>query len=191
MSSRPEEATSALTAHLDGDPSAINRLLPLVYGELRNLAAALMRRERPGHTLTPTSLVHEAYVRLIDRSRIDWKGKAHFLAIAAKEMRQVLVRHALTRKAQKRGGGATRVTLDDRAAMTPDRTVEIVALSEAMDRLAQLSPRQSRVVELRAFAGLGVTETAFVLGVSERTIKTDWRTARAWLTRELTSSEAG
>jgi RNA polymerase sigma factor (TIGR02999 family) len=188
MSSKSQEATSALAAHTGGDPSAASRLLPLVYDELRSLASGLMRKERPGHTLSPTALVHEAYVRLIDNSRIDWKGKTHFFAIAAKEMRQVLVRHALNRKARKRGGDATRVTLDDEAAVTEEHTIDVVALNEALTRLEALSPRQSRVVELRTFAGLSVAETALVLGVSERTIKGDWRAARAFLARELTPS---
>ena len=188
LPSNPQEATSALAAIKDGDPSAVNRLIPLVYAELRGLASRLMRMERPGHTLSPTALVHEAYVRLIDNSRIDWQGKTHFFAVAAREMRQVLVRHALTHKAEKRGGDAARVTLDDAAAVTEQPTVDIVALHEALTQLEALSSRQGRVVELRMFAGLSVAETAFVLGVSERTIKGDWRAARAFLARKLTSS---
>ena len=183
-----DELTAVLAAHAQGTTVAVDRLLPLVYRELRDLAAELMRRERREHTLTPTAVVHEAYLRLVDNTRIDWKGRAHFLAIAAKEMRQVLVRHALNRKAQKRGGTATRITLDDGVAVTPARTIDILALNEALDQLAELSPRQSRVFELRALAGMSVAETAFILEVSERTVKEDWRAARAWLARELTST---
>jgi RNA polymerase sigma factor (TIGR02999 family) len=183
-----DELTAVLVAHAQGSQDAVDRLLPLVYRELRDLAAELMRRERPGHTLTPTAVVHEAYLRLIDNTRIDWKGRAHFFAIAAKEMRQVLVRHALNRKAQKRGGKATRITLNDDVAVTPVRTIDILALNEALGQLAALSPRQSRVFEFRALAGMSVAETAFILEVSERTVKEDWRAARAWLARELTST---
>ncbi len=182
-----QQATEALVAHAAGDPRAVSRLLPLVYVELRKLASHLMRRERRGHTLQPTALVHEAYVRLIDNTRIDWQGKTHFLAIAAKEMRQILVQHARAHKARKRGAGATRVTLDENVVSTPERTFDVLAVDEALDKLSALSPRQGQVVELRYFAGLSVNEAAYVLGISERTVKQDWQVARTWLMRELTS----
>ncbi len=182
-----QQATEALVAHAAGDPRAVSRLVPLVYVELRKLASHLMRRERREHTLQPTALVHEAYVRLIDNTRIDWQGKTHFLAIAAKEMRQILVQHARTHKARKRGAGATRVTLDENVVPTPERTFDVLAVDEALDKLSALSPRQGQVVELRYFAGLSVNEAAYALGVSERTVKQDWQVARTWLMRELTS----
>ncbi len=182
-----QQATEALVAHAAGDPRAVSRLLPLVYVELRKLASHLMRRERRGHTLQPTALVHEAYVRLIDNTRIDWQGKTHFLAIAAKEMRQILVQHARAHKARKRGAGATRVTLDENVVPTPERTFDVLAVDEALDKLSALSPRQGQVVELRYFAGLSVNEAAYALGVSERTVKQDWQVAKTWLMRELTS----
>ncbi len=182
-----QQATEALVAHAAGDPRAVSRLVPLVYVELRKLASRLMRRERREHTLQPTALVHEAYLRLIDNTRIDWQGKTHFLAIAAKEMRQILVQHARAHKARKRGAGATRVTLDENVVPTPERTFDVLAVDEALDKLSALSPRQGQVVELRYFAGLSVNEAAYALGVSERTVKQDWQVARTWLMRELTS----
>jgi len=179
-------ATRALVAHSNGDPKAASQLLPLVYDKLRALAANYMRNERPDHTLQPTALVHEAYLKLVDLKQIDWQGKTHFFAVAATQMRRVLADHARTRRVRKSGGDARRVTLSDPAAITPTGLVDMLDLDEAMDRLARESPRQSRVVELRFFGGLSVKETAHVLDVSEGTIKGDWRVAKAWLARELT-----
>ncbi len=184
MADHPQDATAALSAHTEGRPVAASRLLPLVYDELRRLAARYMARERREHTLQPTALVHEAYVRLIDGTRVDWQGKTHFFAIAAIQMRRVLVEHARSRKAQKRGGDRCRVSLNSGIAAVPDE-LDMIQLDEALGKLAQESPRQERVVELRFFGGLSVTETAQVLEVSERTVKRDWRKARAFLYRAL------
>jgi RNA polymerase sigma factor (TIGR02999 family) len=182
---REPAATGALIAHTTGDPDAASRLLPLVYDQLRALAAGYMRRERADHTLQPTGLVHEAYLRLVDGSRIDLQGKTHFFALAATQMRRVLADHARARNAAKRGGGARKVTLHDVAAIHPDGVVDMLALDEALHRLADESPRQVRVVELRFFGGLSVEATARFLGVSKSTVKGDWRVAKAWLAREL------
>ena len=178
-------ATQALMAHASGDRMAAARLLPLVYDELRHLAGRYMRRERLDHTLQPTALVHEAYLRLIDASQIDWQGKTHFLAVAATQMRRVLADHARAHGARKRGGGARKLTLDDNFAISSHGAVDMLTLDEALEKLAQDSPRQSRVVELRFFGGLSVEETARFLDVSASTVKGDWRVAKAWLAREL------
>jgi len=178
-------ATEALVAHSNGDPKAAEELLPLVYDRLRSLAARYMRSERRDHTLQPTALVHEAYLRLVDRTRVDWQGKTHFYAVAATQMRRVLAEHARARRAGKRGGGARKVTLEDLVGITAGGLVDVLALDEALEKLAQASPRQGRVVELRFLAGLSIEETAHVLDVSVGTVKGDWRVARAWLAREL------
>lgn len=163
--------------------------MPLVYDELRRLAASYLRRERPGQTLQATALVHEAYVRLIGEKTQNWQNRTHFLAIAALSMRQILVQRARARNAAKRGGGPERITIDEQllpAAETggPDG-VDIIALDAALDRLAALSERQAKIVELRYFGGLGVEEAAEAVGVSPATVKRDWTLARAWLKREL------
>jgi len=181
------DATQTLEDHVGGDPGAAAQLLPLVYDRLRALAARYMQRERPGHSLCPTDLVHEAYGRLVDNTRISWQGKTHFFAMAAKQMRRILVDSARAHKASKRGGGLNRVTLDDNAAFTPGIALDFLALNEALEKLSELSSRQGEAVELRFFGGLNVRETAYVLGVSERTVNQDWRTARAWLSRELSA----
>jgi RNA polymerase sigma factor (TIGR02999 family) len=191
MSKPPIDATQVLAAHRGGDPGAAARLLPLVYDELRALAGAYMREERPDHTLQPTALVHEAFIRLIDITRVDWHGKSHFVAMAATQMRRVLVEHARARRAQKRGSDPRKVTLDENVAITPEHTLDPIAFDEALDKLAIESRRQSRVAELRCFAGLGVKEAAYILGVSETTVKRDWRVARAWLRRELAGAGRG
>ena len=182
---RNDEATQALLAHSRGDLNAASQLMPIVYGKLRALAAHYMRAERFDHTLQPTALVHEAYLRLIEPNQVDWQGKTHFFAIAATQMRRVLTEHARSHKAKKRGGGARRITLHDVAAVTPEGTVDMLLLDEVLDRLAQQSVRQSRVVELRFFAGLSVDEAARILGVYAGTVKGDWRMAKASLAREL------
>jgi len=172
-----------LRDHVAGSVEATSLLLPLVYDSLRLVAARLLRAERAGHTLQPTALVHEAYLRLCDGSRIDIQGKTHFFALAARQMRFVLVNHARARKAKKRSG--LRVTLNESLGTDSGDPLDVLALDEALTRLAEKSPRQSRVVELRCFAGLNVAETAAVLGVSDRTVKNDFRVAQAWLLREL------
>lgn len=177
---------TALLARLrDGDAAALDRLVPLVHAELRRLARAQLRRERPGHTLQATALAHEAYLRLVGLDAIDWRDRAHFFGVAAGVMRRILIDHARRRRAARRGGGAPPVPLEDVDAAAPERPEELIALDEALERLRALDPRQERIVELRFFGGLEVAETAAVLGVSERTVKRDWAVARAWLRAEL------
>ncbi len=184
-------ATQVLGELSAGDATAAERLLPLVYDELRALAAAYLHRERPGHTLQPTALVHEAYVRLVGGSPPDWAGRAHFLAVAARAMRRTLVNHALARKAEKRGGGRTMLSLDPDSAPAPDGEIDALALSEALDRLGAHDERKARVVEMRFFGGMTVEESAGVLGVSVSTVEGDWRFARAWLSKELADGGPG
>jgi RNA polymerase sigma factor (TIGR02999 family) len=176
-------------AHSKGGPGAASRLLPLVYDELRALAARYMQSERPDHTLQATALVHEAYLRLIDSSGIDLQGKTHFFALAAIQMRRVLAEHARAHKAAKRGGGARRLTLHDVGGISPDGVVDMLALDQALEKLSRESPRQCRVVELRFFGGLSVEQTAQVLEISESTVKGDWRVAKAWLACELSGPD--
>jgi RNA polymerase sigma factor (TIGR02999 family) len=182
------DVTSLLEAINQGDVQATRDLLPLVYDELRRLAASKLAHERPGQTLDATALVHEAYLRLVDQQRVSWQGRAHFFGLAAQAMRRILVDHARRRKAAKRGYQHA-VTLDDdtpvgAAEPPPD---EILAVDEALERLAALDPRQARLVELRYFAGFTIEEAAELLGVSPATAKRDWAMARAWLQRELGS----
>ena len=179
------QATLDLTAHVQGDEGAAARLLPLVYEELRALAARYLRGERAGHSLQPTDLVHEAYLRLIELDRMDWQGKAHFFAMAATQMRRVLVDHARAADAAKRGGRPARITLSDDLATTEQRSVDFLVLDDALSRLGHRHERQGRVAEMRLFAGLEVKEVALYLRVSERTVKEDWRVARAWLLKEI------
>lgn len=179
------DTNQALKAHAGGEAHAAARLAPLVYAQLRKLAARYLRHERPGHSLCPTDLVHEAYLRLVDPDRINWQGKTHFMSLAARQMRRILVESARAHKAQKRGGGGRRVTLADDLAQVPGSSFDVLALNEAIENLGNLSPRQAEVVELRFFGGLTVSEIAYILDVSERTVKGDWRVARAWLLREL------
>jgi RNA polymerase sigma factor (TIGR02999 family) len=172
----------------DGDSEAAEELLPLVYDEFRAMAQRYLSRERPDHTLEPTALVHEAFMKLIDQSRVDWQGRAHFFAVAAQAMRRILVDHARHHNRLKRGGDRQRVSLDEQLAPGEHRTEDLVALDDALEQLAQLDARQARIVELRFFAGLTVGEVAETLGVSKRTIEGDWTMARAWLRRELTNA---
>jgi len=175
--SRPEEAARLLGGDAD-DPSE------LVYAELRRLAAAFLRRERAGHTLQPTALVHEAWAKLARLSASHWQSRAHFLAVAARAMRRVLVNHALARQSLKRGGDRRQVTLDA-PLRSPGGGVDTLELHDAIERLADLDARKARLVEMRFFAGMSVEEVATVLGVSRSTVEADWRFARAWLSREL------
>jgi RNA polymerase sigma factor (TIGR02999 family) len=190
MAELSRESTRSPTAQDPGDARAAEVLLPLVYNKLRVLAHRYMRSEEGYHTLQPTALVHEAYVRLSGSSRTEWRGKTHFFAVAATQMRRVLVEHARAARAQKRGSRPTRVTFEDNMAPTLERTVEVIALDEALHRLAKRSPRQCTVCELRLFAGMLVSEIAAVLGVSDKTVKRDWRLARAWLARELATGRS-
>lgn len=178
------EVTRLLSAINDGEEDARARLVPLVYGELRVLAESYMRRERPGHTLQPTALVNEAWMKLADQTRVEWKGRAHFFGIAAQAMRRILVDHHRRRTAARRGSG-NQVTLVEDAADTFSDPLDFIALDEALDELAEMDPRAARIVELRFFGGLSVEETAEVLDVSTPTVKRDWRTAKAWLYQRL------
>jgi RNA polymerase sigma factor (TIGR02999 family) len=183
------DVTDAFEARAAGDVNVVSRLLPAVYDRLRALAATHLRQERSDHSLHPTDLVHEAYLRLVDRTRISWQGRTHFFAVAAKEMRRVLVDSARAHGAQKRWGALRRVTLNEGAASAEAVSMDLLSLHEALERLAELHPRQAEVVELRFFGGLGTREAAYVLDVSERTVKDDWRVARAWLRRALARPE--
>lgn len=186
MASSPGDVTQLLNAMNEGDDAAVDSLMRVVYEELRTVAAAHMRAEREGHTLQPTALVNEAYLRLVDQKRVVWKGRTHFFSIAAQAMRRVLIDHARKRNALRRGGG-NRVTLDDWPAPSDGDPVDLIALDAAMARLSKQNERQARTAELRYFGGLNVRETAEVLGVSEITVKRDWRFAKAWLYREMES----
>jgi len=185
-----KDVTGLLLAAHGGDRAASDRLMELVYDELRGKAAAFLRRERPGHTLQPTALVHETYLRLIDQNRVVWQNKAHFLGVAAQIMRRVLMDHARSRRAAKRGGGRTRVTFDEAFSGRAPRALDLVALDEALDELEQLDPAHSRIVELRAFGGLSVEETAEVMELSPATVKRHWSFARAWLSQRMKDGPA-
>jgi RNA polymerase sigma factor (TIGR02999 family) len=180
--------TELLRAWSRGDGTALDRLIPLVYTELHRLAEHYMRQERPDHTLQATSLVNEAYLRLIDVNRVEWRNRAHFLALAAQMMRRILVEFARSRQRQKRGGGAVHVSLDDVPEL-PDSKDDLAALSDALSELATFDARMGQVVELRFFGGLSVDETAEVLNVSPETVMRDWKTAKAWLLREIRRSD--
>ncbi|HEU4389319.1 MAG TPA: sigma-70 family RNA polymerase sigma factor [Blastocatellia bacterium] len=172
--------TELLLSSSAGDREALNKLLPLVYDEVRRLANSYLRREQAGHTLQPTALVHEAYLRLIDQN-VPWQNRAHFMGVAAQMMRRVLIDHARSRLASKRGGGAVKVALDDAIDLSDERAGELLALDEALTELAEFDPDRARVVELRYFAGLSIEETAKVLGVGTATVIRQWRMTRAWL----------
>jgi RNA polymerase sigma factor (TIGR02999 family) len=177
--------TALLVSWGAGDESALSQLIPLVHGELRRLARRLMRGERDGHTLQTTALVNEAYMRLVDLSRVRWQDRAHFFAISARLMRRILVDHARSRKYIKRGGGTRQIAFDEALVVPHERGADLVALDDALEALAAVDPRKSQVVELRYFGGLSVEETAESLGVSAETVMRDWRLAKAWLLREL------
>jgi RNA polymerase sigma factor (TIGR02999 family) len=170
-----------------GDAAALDRLLPAVYDELHRQAQRYLRRERPGHTLQTTELVHEAYLRLVDQRQADWRNRAQFFGVAAQMMRRVLIDHARSKQAAKRGGSGIQVTLEDATAASEERGLDLLDLDQALTRLAALDPQQARVVELRYFTGLGIDETAQVIGISPATVKREWVMARAWLRRELSS----
>jgi RNA polymerase sigma factor (TIGR02999 family) len=180
-----EDISTLLRAWSDGDQSALERLTPVVYGELHRLARRYMKGERSGHSLQTTALVNEAYMRLVDYERMQWQNRAHFFAVSAQLMRRILVEHA-RRHNLKRGGGVQHVSLDHAALVDSDQDADLVALDDAMNGLARIDPRKVQVVEMRFFGGLSVEETAEVLKVSPVTVKRDWRAARAWLYRELT-----
>lgn len=179
------EVTQILHDWSGGDASAAERLMPLVYDELRRLAGSYLRRERSDHTLQPTALVNEAYLKLVDQSRVSWQDRHHFFGVAAQMMRRVLVDHARANAAEKRGGQRGKVSLDDVDVSTGQRAAELVELDEALQRLAEVFPRKGKVVELRFFGGFSVEESAEILGVSDKTIMREWESAKLWLYREL------
>ena len=186
MAAPPGEITALLAQWKQGDKDALARLMPLVYRKLRRLAGHYMRDERTGHTLQPTAVVHEAYLRLVSQDRADWQNRAHFMGVAAQLMRRILVHHARDRVAAKRGGARVRTEMDalDVKAVT-ENPEELLAVEMAVRRLSELNPEQSRVVEMRYFGGLSVEETAEALGTSTRTVKRHWALAKAWLHAEL------
>lgn len=177
--------TQLLVSWSDGNHAALDQLTPLVYDELRRLAGRYLRNERPDHTLQSTDLVHEAYLRMIDQQNVRWQSRAHFFGIAAQMIRRILVDHARRRHALKRGAAPVKLSLDEAVAAADQRDFDLMALDEALEKLAKFDPQQSRVVELRFFAGLSIEETAEVLSVSPATVKRDWTTAKAWLYRDL------
>jgi RNA polymerase sigma-70 factor, ECF subfamily len=183
--SPPRQVTELLREWNDGDPQALEQLMPLVEAELRRVARAYMARERREHTLQPTALVNEAFLRLTDARRIRWQDRAHFFGIAARLMRRVLVDHARARQSHKRGGAVSKIPLNDALVAASESAVDVLALDRAVEALAALDARKGRVVELRFFGGLNVEETAEVLHVSTDTVKRDWRMAKMWLLHEL------
>ena len=187
MADAPATVTGLLHAWRQGDPVALGRLMPLVYGELRRRARHYLRAERPNHTLQPTALVHEVYARMVGIDRVDWQNRAHFFALAARQMRQVLVDSARARRYQKRGGGAVHVTFDEALAVV-ERGPDLEALDDAIDALARKDERKARVVELRFFGGLTNEEIAVALDISTDTVTRDWQMARLWLRRALKRS---
>ena len=182
----PEGITQLLIDWGKGDQAALERLMPLVYSELRHLASNYLRRERAEHTLQPTALVNEAYLKLVDQRNARWQNRAHFFGIAAQLMRRILVDHARQRQAVKRGGvDQQRLSITSAEAFVKQPEVDLLALNEALDELAQMDPQHSRIVELKFFGGLSIEETAEVLGISHATVERDWKLARAWLRRQL------
>ena len=190
MPGHSSQVTELLVRWRGGDREALDSLLPLVYDELRRIARHYLQGERSGHTLQSTALVNEAYVRMVVQDFPQWQNRAHFFAVAAQLMRQILVDHARSHRASKRGGDVYKVTLDEAEEQPLATDIDIVALDDALKNLAEMDPQQRRVVELKFFAGLSIEDTAEVLGISSSTVKRDWVTARAWLYRELDRSSA-
>ncbi len=188
-SSGQSEVTRILLDWSNGDRTALDQLWPVIYGELRRLAEQRLRRESPGHTLQATALVHEAYLRLVDQTEVNWQGRAHFFGVAAHLMRQILIQHARAKHAGKRGGDHQKIYLDDVSGLEDNlserQDPDVIALDDALNTLAAIAPRQSRIVELRYFGGLSIEETAEVLGISPATVKREWNMAKAWLRREI------
>jgi RNA polymerase sigma factor (TIGR02999 family) len=179
------DVTHLLAAATGGNRDAIAALLPIVYAELRLRAGQLMRRERADHTLQPTALVHEAFLRLVQQHRVEWTGRAHFFAVASGLMRRILVDHARAHLSDKRGGGATRISIDEGLGLSVTRESDVLAVDQALTRLAEIDPRQAEIVTLRFFGGLSVEEVAAVLGLSKRSVEAEWTLLKAWLRREL------
>ena len=187
-----QQTTNLLISLSAGDRGAIDQLMPLVYGELRAIAANRLQHERKDHTLQPTALVNEAFLRLADQTRVNWQGKAHFCAVAARMMRRILVDHARRKHAAKRESGGQHIPLQETLLpAVSDFPINMVEVDDLMEQLSRLSPRQAQVFELRCFGGLDVRETAAVLEVSEATVKNDWRFARAWLAAQLKTTQDG
>lgn len=183
---KTNEITDQLIAWSNGDAAALDKLIPVVYQELRRMADQYLRREDLSHSLQPTALVHEAYLRLIDQTKVEWQNRAHFFGVAAQMMRRILIDHAKTKHRLKRGGTAIKVSLDENVNISQERAAELIALDDALQELAQMDERKSRIVELRYFGGLSVDETAQVLGISDKTVMRDWNLAKAWLYQQLT-----
>lgn len=181
----PQDLTQLLENWRQGDKSALDAMTPVVYDELRRVARRLLSAERPDHTLQPTALVHEAYLRLIDQRSVDWKNRAHFMGMAATMMRRILINHAKAHKAAKREGFAEAITLDDALGVFTKPKVDLLDLDQSLDRLTKLDAQQGKVVELRYFGGLSIEETAEVMGISTATVKREWGTARLWLIQQL------
>lgn len=184
-----DDVTRLLVRWSEGDKGALEELMPLVYNELRRLANYYLQRERKDHTLQSTALVHEAFLRLIDQRDVRWQNRAHFFGVASQMIRRILVDHARAHQTAKRGGGAYTLALDDALGAEHKRDLDLVALDDALNGLANLDPQQARIVELRFFTGLTIEETAEVVGISPATVKRDWNTAKAWLFRELSRGE--
>ncbi len=184
-----DRTTEVLEAVTSGREHAADRLMPMLYDEFRRLAANYLQQETPGHTLRPTALVNEAYLKLINQDRVDWKGRTHFFAVGAQAMRRILVDHARSKHRLKRGGGRRKVSLEEDLTLSPERDEDLLALDEALEKLARIDTRQARIVELRFFGGLTVAEVAQVIGVSERTVRNEWSMVRAWLRRELSAGQ--
>ncbi len=193
MTASRQQVSQLLVEWRNGDRAAFDRLMPLVYDELRQIASRYMKRERTGHTLQTAALVNEAYLRMVGQKSVDWQNRAHFFAVAASVMRHLLVDHARARGCVRRGAGAQKVSLDEAAIFSEQKSDEVLALDEALTRLDAMDARKVKIVELRYFSGLSAEETAEVLGVSEITVKREWLKAKAWLYRELTlgTSSAG
>lgn len=189
MPESTQNVTALLIGWSGGDKEALDQLLPIVYDELRRQAARYLRRERVGHTLQTTALIHEAYIRLVDQRHVKWQNRAHFFGIAAQLMRRILVDHARSKKRAKRGGSDVRVSLTDATLVTKSNELDVVALDAALERLAEIDQQQAKIVELRFFSGLTVEETAAVLSISQATVKRDWSMAKAWLHREISDEQ--
>lgn len=190
MTSLSETGVTDLLIHWGkGDKEALNKLMPLVYDELHKLASRYLRRERPDHTLQTTALVHEAYLKLVDQRKANWENRVQFFAVAAQLMRRILVDYARSHRASKRGGDLCKLSLDEGLVSSKEKGSELLALDEALDRLAVFDSQQSRVVELRVFAGLTLEETAQALNISSRTVRREWGMAKAWLHREIKNND--
>ena len=187
--SRTQEVTGLLLSWRQGDAAALDRLVPLVYDELRRVARGHLRREAPGHSLQATALVHEVYLRLVDVDRMTVESRTHFFAVAARLMRQILVDHARRKRAGKRGGGVTMMSLDEVSPAAPTSSVDVLALDQALNTLSSFDVQQYRVVELRFFGGLNIDEAAAALGISTATVEREWAMAKAWLYQRLSSAE--